>query len=51
MAHGDDAMIRRVTGTSGNLGQIRHRNEVVEYRVEQHQDVAGFPERVRHLAP
>jgi len=31
-------MVRRVYG---HLGQIRHRSEVVEYRVGQHQQVLG----------
>jgi len=33
MGHGGEAMVRRVYG---HLGQVRHRAEVVEYRVEQH---------------
>lgn len=33
MGHGGEAMVRRVYG---HLGQVRHRSEVVEYRVEQH---------------
>jgi integrase len=36
LGHGGDALVRRVYG---HLGQIRHRSEVVEYRVEQHADV------------
>ena len=33
LGHGGDAMVRRVYG---HLGQVRHRSEHVEYRVEQH---------------
>ncbi len=33
MGHGGEAMVRRVYG---HLGQVRHRSEAVEYRVEQH---------------
>ena len=33
MGHGGEAMVRRVYG---HLGQVRHRAEAVEYRVEQH---------------
>src|SRR5216684_7963197 len=33
MGHGGEAMVRRVYG---HLGRLRHRAEVVEYRVEQH---------------
>jgi hypothetical protein len=32
MGHGGESMVRRV---SGHLGEVRHRAEVVEYRVEQ----------------
>jgi len=35
LGHGSEAMIRRVYG---HLGHMRHRVEVVEYRVEQHQE-------------
>ncbi|HYS19739.1 MAG TPA: tyrosine-type recombinase/integrase, partial [Gemmatimonadales bacterium] len=38
LGHGGEAMVRRVYG---HLGQIRHRSEVVEYRVGQHQQVLG----------
>ena len=38
LGHGGRAMVERVYG---HLGQIRHRAEVVEYRVEQHEDVLG----------
>src|SRR5690242_16523993 len=33
MGHGGEAMVRRVYG---HLGQVRHRSEAVEYRIEQH---------------
>ncbi|HYS61967.1 MAG TPA: site-specific integrase, partial [Gemmatimonadales bacterium] len=33
LGHGGDAMVRKVYG---HLGQVRHRAEAVEYRVEQH---------------
>jgi len=33
MGHGGEAMVRRVYG---HLGHVRHRSEVVEYRIEQH---------------
>ena len=33
MGHGGEAMVRRVYG---HLGQVRHRAEAVEYRIEQH---------------
>ncbi len=33
MGHGGDSLVRRIYG---HLGDVRHRAEVVEYRVEQH---------------
>jgi len=33
MGHGGETMVRKVYG---HLGQVRHRAEAVEYRVEQH---------------
>ncbi len=33
MGHGGDALVKRIYG---HLGQVRHRAEVVEYRIEQH---------------
>ncbi len=33
LGYGGEAMVRRVYG---RLGQVRHRTDVVEYRVEQH---------------
>jgi integrase len=38
LGHGGRAMVERVYG---HLGQVRHRSEVVEYRVEQHEEVLG----------
>jgi integrase len=35
MGHGGTSLVRRVYG---HLGQVRHRSEEVEYRVEQHQE-------------
>jgi integrase len=34
LGHGGESMVRRVYG---HLGTVRHRSEVVEYRVEQHE--------------
>jgi len=33
LGHGGDALVRKVYG---HLGTVRHRADVVEYRVEQH---------------
>ncbi len=44
LGHGGESMVRRVYG---HLGQVRHRAEVVEYRVEQH--VAKLGERLAAL--
>jgi len=44
MGHGGEAMVRKVYG---HLGQVRHRAEVVEYRVEQHR--AKLEGRLRAL--
>jgi integrase len=44
MGHGGGSMVERVYG---HLGDIRHRSEVVEYRVEQYLDRLG--DRVRRL--
>ena len=38
LGHGGDALVRRIYG---HLGTIRHRSEVVEYRVEQHEKALG----------
>ena len=45
LGHGSTAMVERVYV---HLGSIRHRSEVVEYRVEQHAEVLG--ERLTRLA-
>ena len=44
MGHGGESMVRRVYG---HLGEVRHRAEVVEYRVEQH--VAKLGDRLARL--
>jgi integrase len=38
LGHGGDSMVKRVYG---HLGQVRHRSDVIEYRVEQHAKVLG----------
>ncbi len=38
LGHGGRAMVERVYG---HLGQVRHRSDVVEYRVEQHVELLG----------
>jgi integrase len=38
LGHGSEEMVRRVYS---HLGSVRHRSEVVEYRVEQHYDRLG----------
>ncbi len=38
LGHGGDTLVKRVYG---HLGHVRHRAEVVEYRVEQHAGVIG----------
>ncbi len=38
MGHGGTALVERVYG---HLGDIRHRSEVVEYRIENHEDLIG----------
>ena len=44
MGHGSDRLLKQVYA---HLGTIRHRSDVVEYRVEQHREVLG--ERLRAL--
>jgi len=44
LGHGGETMVRRVYG---HLGQVRHRSEFVEYRVEQH--AAKLGERLTAL--
>jgi integrase len=46
LGHGGRALVDRVYG---HLGEIRHRSEVVEYRVSQHLEVDGYKERVKVL--
>jgi integrase len=38
MGHGGDSLVRRIYG---HLGEVRHRAEAVEYRVEQHAKALG----------
>jgi len=46
LGHGSEAMVKRVYG---HLGQVRHRSEVVEYRVDQHvHRLAGKLEAIAH---
>jgi hypothetical protein len=35
LGHGGESLVRRIYG---HLGDVRHRSEVVEYRVEQHEE-------------
>ena len=44
LGHGSEEMVRRVYS---HLGDVRHRSDVVEYRVEQHLDRLG--DRVQRL--
>lgn len=44
LGHGGDALVRRVYG---HMGTVRHRAEVVEYRVEQH--TAELRDRISRL--
>lgn len=44
MGHGGEAMVRKVYG---HLGQVRHRADAVEYRIEQH--VAKLEARLKGL--
>ncbi len=46
LGHGGDSMVKRVYG---HLGTVRHRAEVLEYRVEQHAKVLG--DRLTALQP
>jgi integrase len=45
MGHGGDSLVRRIYG---HLGDVRHRAEAVEYRVEQH--AAALGDRLAALA-
>jgi integrase len=44
LGHGGEALVRRVYG---HLGEVRHRSEVVEFRVKQHR--AKLLAKLRHL--
>jgi integrase len=46
LGHGGFELVRRVYG---HMGQIRHRSEVVEYRIGQHLEVEGVKERLQKL--
>jgi integrase len=46
IGHGGRALVDRVYG---HLGEIRHRSDVVEYRVSQHMNVDGYKDRVKVL--
>ena len=48
LGHGGEAMVRRVYG---HLGQMRHRANVVEYRVEQHRNALAERLTALRLAP
>lgn len=43
MGHGGDALVRRVYG---HLGEIRHRSEVVEYRIDAYAGLPAIGERL-----
>jgi integrase len=36
LGHGGDSLVKRIYG---HLGEIRHRSDVVEYRIENHEDL------------
>jgi hypothetical protein len=38
LGHGGTSMVERVYS---HLGQVRHRSDVVEYRIEQHREALG----------
>ena len=46
LGHGGDSLIKRVYG---HLGTVRHRAEMVEFRIEQHRDRDGIRDRLRGL--
>jgi hypothetical protein len=46
LGHGGEVMVRRLYG---HLGQVRHRAEYVEYRVEQ--QMKALKDRLALLAP
>ncbi len=45
LGHCGESLVRRIYG---RLGDVRHRSEVVEYRVEQHEE--RLRERIAQLA-
>jgi hypothetical protein len=45
LGHGGDALVKRIYG---HLGEMRQRDEVVEYRIEQHE--VRLRERLERLA-
>jgi integrase len=47
LGHGGDALVKRVYG---HLGNVRHRAEHVEYRIEQHAERAEIRERLALLS-
>jgi integrase len=47
MGHGSDDMVKRIYA---HLGHVRHRSEVVEYRIEQHLDRLGDRLQILGLA-
>ena len=47
MGDGGDALVRRLYG---HLGTVRHRSDVVEYRVEQHREKLREPLRALEVA-
>jgi hypothetical protein len=46
LGHGGESLIKRVYG---HLGQVRHRSEHAEFRIEQHQDHDDIRGRLRSL--
>jgi hypothetical protein len=47
MGHGSDEMVKRIYA---HLGDVRHRSEVIEYRVEQHLERLGDRLQILGLA-
>jgi integrase len=45
MGHGGTRLVERVYG---HLGEVRHRSEVVEFRVEQHEEKLGIALQPSH---
>ena len=46
LGHGGDSLIKRVYG---HLGNVRHRSEHVEFRIEQHEHRDEIRDRLRGL--